>query len=66
MQTQILGQDDAVTICERAIESPTHMFFYGQHGLGKTTLVMDFFDSYAKRHGLTVRDPDMFMFLTAT
>jgi hypothetical protein len=65
MQTQILGQDDAIVICERALDSPTHMFFYGQNGLGKTTLAMDFFDSYAKRQDLTLRDPDMFLLLTA-
>jgi DNA polymerase III delta prime subunit len=65
METQILGQDDAIEICERAILSPTHMFFYGQHGMGKTSLAMDFFDSFARYHGITPRDPDMFMLLTA-
>jgi DNA polymerase III delta prime subunit len=65
METQILGQDDAIEICERAIQSPTHMFFYGQHGMGKTALAMDFFDSFAKHHGIQPRDPDMFLLLTA-
>lgn len=65
MQTGILGEDAAVAICERALVSPTHMFFYGHHGLGKTTLAMDFFDSYARKYNLEPRDPDMFLLLTA-
>jgi hypothetical protein len=65
METKLVGQEEAIQICERALESPTHMFFYGLHGLGKTTLVMDFFDSYAKKHGIPPRDPDMFLLLTA-
>jgi hypothetical protein len=65
MQTKILGEDAAVGICERALVAPTHMFFYGQHGLGKTTLAMEFFDSYARKYSIEPRDPDMFLFLTA-
>jgi DNA polymerase III delta prime subunit len=65
METKILGQDDAIQICLRALQCPTHLFFYGLHGLGKTTLAMDFFDSYAKLHNIAPRDPDFFLFLTA-
>ncbi len=65
MQTSILGQEEAVSICEKALHHPTHMFFYGLHGLGKTTLAFDFLDSYARLHGLPIRDPDSFLLLTA-
>lgn len=65
MKTSIIAQDEAVVICKRALENPTHLFFYGQHGLGKTTLAFDFLDSYAKKHNITPRDPDYFLFLTA-
>jgi hypothetical protein len=65
MQTSILAQDDAFTICKQALEHPTHMFFYGFHGLGKTTLAFDFLDSYARKHSIQPRDPDYFLLLTA-
>jgi DNA polymerase III delta prime subunit len=65
MQTNILGQDEAIQICSQAIHRPTHLFFYGLHGLGKSTLAMDFFDSYAKAHDIQARDPDYFLLLTA-
>jgi DNA polymerase III delta prime subunit len=65
METTILGQEEAVAICQRAIQHPTHMFFYGYHGYGKTTMAFDFFDSYARHHGIQPRDPDYFLFLTA-
>lgn len=65
MQTQILSQDEALEICTQALDSPTHMFFYGYHGLGKTTLALDFLDCYAKKHGIKPRDPDYFLLLTA-
>jgi DNA polymerase III delta prime subunit len=65
METNILAQGDAIDICERALKKPTHLFFYGYHGMGKTTLAFDFFDSYARLHGIDTRDPDYFLFLTA-
>lgn len=65
METQILGQDEAVEICRHALEKPTHLFLYGAHGLGKTRLAHDFLDSYARKHGLPLRDPSFFLFLTA-
>jgi len=65
METKIIGQHDAISICERALTHPTHLFFYGHHGFGKTTLAFDFFDTYAKLHGIQPRDPDFFLFLTA-
>ena len=65
METSIVGQDEAVEICNHALKSPTHMFFYGHHGLGKTTLVHDFLGSYAKEKDVELRDPNYFLFLTA-
>jgi len=65
METAILGQDEVLLICNQALKKPIHMFFYGYHGLGKTKLAFDFFDSYAKLHGIQPRDPDYFLFLTA-
>jgi hypothetical protein len=65
MDTKILAQPEAIDICERALQKPTHLFFYGFHGMGKTTLAFDFFDSYAKIHQIDPRDPDYFLFLTA-
>ena len=65
MQTRILFQQEAIEICERAIKTPTHMFFYGLHGMGKTSLAFDFLDSYARHHKIEPRDPDYFLLLTA-
>lgn len=65
MQTKIVGQFEALDICEQALKVPTHMFFYGLHGLGKTALAFDFLDSYAKLYGVEPRDPDFFLLLTA-
>lgn len=65
METSIIGQDEAQYICEQALKKPIHLFFYGYNGLGKTKFAFDFFDSYAKLHDITPRDPDYFLFLTA-
>lgn len=65
METSILAQEEARAICEQALKHPTHLFLYGFHGLGKTTMAFDFLDSYAKQHGIRPRDPDYFLFLTA-
>lgn len=65
METDLLGQEEAIQICAHAIHHPTHMFIYGSNGLGKTTLAFDFLDSYAKAHGIQPRDPDFFLCLTA-
>lgn len=65
MNTQILGQEEAIEICARALTHPTHLFFYGAHGMGKTSLAVDFLDSYALLHDITPRDPKYFLFLTA-
>ena len=65
METQILGQDEAIEICRHALEKPTHLFLYGAHGLGKTQLANDFLDSYARKHGIPLRDPSFFLYLTA-
>jgi DNA polymerase III delta prime subunit len=65
MKTSILAQHEAETICQQALHKPTHLFFYGMHGLGKTTMAFDFLDSYARLHDIEPRDPDFFLFLTA-
>ena len=65
METSIICQNDVVEICNRALKNPTHLFMYGHHGLGKTTLAFDFLDSYAKLHEISPRDPDFFLCLTA-
>ena len=65
MKTSIVAQDEAIEICTRALKTPTHLFMYGFHGLGKTTLAFDFLDSYARLHDVEPRDPDFFLCLTA-
>ena len=65
MNTQILGQEEAIEICTRALTHPTHLFFYGAHGMGKTTLAADFLDTYARLNNIEPRDPNYFLFLTA-
>lgn len=65
METSILGQDDAIALCNLALESPTHMFFYGSHGSGKTTLARDFLKSYLKLKGIPESDKDTVLYLTA-
>jgi len=65
MQTSIIAQDNAIDICNKALQNPTHLFIYGFNGLGKTTLAFNFLDSYAKHNGLEARDPDFFLCLTA-
>jgi len=65
MQTSIIAQNEAIDICNKALLNPTHLFFYGFNGLGKTTLAFDFLDSYARLHEIEPRDPDFFLCLTA-
>jgi len=65
MQTSIISQTEAIEICNKALDKPTHLFMYGFHGLGKTTLAFEFLDSYAKLHNIEPRDPDYFLCLTA-
>lgn len=65
METSIISQEEALEICNKALHKPTHLFMYGFHGLGKTTLAFEFLDSYAKLHKITPRDPDYFLCLTA-
>jgi DNA polymerase III delta prime subunit len=65
METSLYGQDEAVDICAKALKSPTHLFILGPHGIGKTTLAMDFLKSYAKIHDLDINDKDYFLHLTA-
>jgi len=63
IQTQIVGQIDAVEICNQALLHPTHMFFYGQHGSGKTTLAYDFIKTYANNNKVDPNDQDLFLWL---
>ena len=65
MQTSIIAQPEAIEICSKALNNPTHIFLYGYNGLGKTTLAFDFLDSYARLHDIEPRDPDFFLCLTA-
>jgi hypothetical protein len=65
MESQLLGQEEAIEICEKALENPTHLFMIGPHGIGKTTLARDFLQSYAKKYNLDMDDTDYFLHLTA-
>lgn len=65
METTIIGQDSVFQICSHALENPTHMFFYGAYGSGKTTMAKDFLKSYTKKHGIPENDPDTVLYLTA-
>jgi hypothetical protein len=65
METSLYGQDEALDICSKALKNPTHLFILGPHGIGKTTLAMDFLKSYAKMHSLDIHDKDYFLHLTA-
>jgi DNA polymerase III delta prime subunit len=65
METSLLGQEEAVDICNKALKNPTHLFILGPHGIGKTSLAMDFLKSYAKMHDLDINDKDYFLHLTA-
>jgi replication factor C subunit 2/4 len=65
METTIVGQDEATTICDHALKNPTHMFFYGSFGSGKTTMARDFLRSYTIMNGLPENDPDTILYLTA-
>jgi len=63
IETLILGQDDAVNICNRALENPTHLFMYGPHGSGKTALAKEFIASYAKKMNVNADDSELFLWL---
>jgi len=65
METSLLGQEEAIDICSKALKNPTHLFILGPHGIGKTTLAIDFLKSYAKMHDLDINDKDYFLHLTA-
>lgn len=65
METTIVGQDDVVSICNHALENPTHLFFYGTNGIGKSTMAKDFLKSYCKKHSIPENDPDTILYLTA-
>jgi DNA polymerase III gamma/tau subunit len=63
LQTELLGQEEAVSVCQRALECPTHLFFYGNHGLGKTTLAREFINTYASLHKVDPNDSELFLWL---
>ena len=65
METSLLGQENAVEICNKALINPTHLYILGPHGVGKTTLALDFLKSYAKKYNLDINDHDYFLHLTA-
>jgi len=63
IETSIIGQSDAINICNRALENPTHFFMYGPHGSGKTSLAKDFIASYAKKMNVDPDDSELFLWL---
>ena len=65
METTIIGQSGAFELCNHALKFPTHLFFYGPYGSGKTTMAKDFLKSYATLHSVEENDPDVFLYLTA-
>lgn len=65
METTLIGQEEAVDICNKALENPIHLFVLGPHGIGKTSLILDFLKSYARKHDLDINDKDYFLHLTA-
>jgi len=63
IETELLGQEEAVSICNRALENPTHLFFYGNNGYGKTTLARDFIRAYANKYSVDPEDEELFLWL---
>jgi len=63
IETDLIGNDDALAICNQALTYPTHLFFYGNHGSGKTTLAYDFIRSFAKKNNVDPNDKDIFLWL---
>lgn len=63
IETELIGLHDPIEICNRALEVPTHLFFFGAHGIGKTTLARDFIKAYAKQHNVDPNDSELFLWL---
>ena len=63
IETEIIGNEDVIGICNQALSYPTHLFFYGNHGSGKTTLAYDFIRAFAKKHKVDPNDKDIFLWL---
>jgi DNA polymerase III delta prime subunit len=63
IETELIGNEDALAICNQALTYPTHLFFYGGHGSGKTTLAYDFIRSFAKQNKVDPNDKDIFLWL---
>ena len=63
IETQIIGNEDVIGICNQALSYPTHLFFYGNHGCGKTTLAYDFIRAFAKQNKVDPNDKDIFLWL---
>jgi len=63
IETEIIGNEDVIGICNQALSYPTHLFFYGSHGSGKTTLAYDFIRAFAKKHKVDPNDKDIFLWL---
>jgi hypothetical protein len=51
IETRLIGQEASITLLERVLEDPPHLFFSGGYGCGKTTLMHDFLRAYFKRKG---------------
>ncbi len=63
LETELIGQDEAIQICNQALDYPTHLFFYGYHGIGKTTLAQDLIRAYAKKYNVDPNDKELFLWL---
>jgi len=63
IETELIGNEDALAICNQALTYPTHLFFYGGLGSGKTTLAYVFIRSFANQNKVDPNDKDIFLWL---
>lgn len=48
MQTVLIGQEENVTLLNKVLNDPPHIFISGGYGCGKTTLLREFISAYFK------------------
>jgi len=63
IETEIIGNEEAISICNQALIYPTHLFLFGNNGSGKTTLARDFIRAFAKQNKVCPNDKDIFLWL---